>query len=70
MSALHPPERTVGNHVRAALLMFQSRRDHTCPGCGRVLLHREPVARLRDLVYHRQCVPHESTRGSPGTPRL
>ncbi len=51
------PAPDVAEQMRAALRMFQSRRMHTCPGCGRVLGQRDEVVRVIDLVYHESCAP-------------
>jgi hypothetical protein len=54
---LNVPKNDLTAQMQAALRMFQSRRMHTCPGCGRLLGQRDEVVRVVDLVYHRDCTP-------------
>jgi predicted RNA-binding Zn-ribbon protein involved in translation (DUF1610 family) len=54
---LNVPKNDLTAQMQAALRMFQSRRTHTCPGCGRLLGQRDERVRVVDLVYHRSCAP-------------
>jgi hypothetical protein len=51
------PKNEVTVQIQAALRMFQSRRTHSCPGCGGLLGQRDELVRVVDLVYHRSCAP-------------
>ena len=54
---LNVPRNEVTAQMQAVLRMFQSRRTHTCPSCGRVLGQRDELVRVVDLVYHPSCAP-------------
>jgi hypothetical protein len=54
---INVPKNEVAAQMQAVLRMFQSRRTHTCPGCGRLLGQRDELVRVVDLVYHRDCAP-------------